>query len=106
MESGDSDNSNNNTTIPWIKKLLRILIQDYRKKAISPIPAPYSISIKKLSCADSYSIIKVCGLLQSYRSIIINSYSEPRSFCICTEVKLKNSAFRLNCIHRVSLNIT
>jgi len=54
--------SNNNNrslrTIPWIEKLLKIPLEDYRKNAVGLIFAPYLITIRKLSYEESFTIIK------------------------------------------------
>jgi hypothetical protein len=42
-----SHHSFKGNTIPWIEKLLQTPIDDYRKKAVALILAPYLINIKK-----------------------------------------------------------
>jgi hypothetical protein len=44
-------------TIPWIEKLMKTPITDYRKTAVSLILAPYLINIKKVSYEDALNII-------------------------------------------------
>jgi hypothetical protein len=52
--------SNNNNrsprTIPWIEKLLKTPLEDYRKNAVGLIFAPYLITIRKLSYEESFTI--------------------------------------------------
>ena len=51
-------NPRNNTTIPWIEKLLQTPLDDYRKFAIWRILAPYLINIKGSSTEDAFTMIK------------------------------------------------
>jgi non-catalytic primase subunit PriX-like protein len=55
-------------TIPWIEKLLRTPIDDYRKNAVSLIIAPYLINIRKLSYDEALGIVNnwlsKCGELR------------------------------------------
>jgi Primase X len=54
-------------TIPWIEKLLKTPIEDYRKNTVSLILAPYIINVKKLSYDVALNIINnwlsKCNLL-------------------------------------------
>jgi hypothetical protein len=56
-----------NNQIDWIEKLLQTSIEDYRKKIVDLVLAPYLILIKKLSNEESFSIIyewlQKCDLL-------------------------------------------
>lgn len=50
--------SENNRSILWIEKLLRVSIQDHRKFAVWRILAPYLTNVRKLSYKESFNIIK------------------------------------------------
>jgi Primase X len=50
--------SRNNTTIPWIEKLLQTPVDDYRKFAIWRILAPYLINIKGSSIENAFTMIR------------------------------------------------
>jgi Primase X len=53
-----SDTYPGDASIRWIEKLLRTLIEDYRKNAFGLILAPYLITLKRLSYEDAFEILK------------------------------------------------
>lgn len=56
IRNGSSD-SLTTSTIPWIEKLLKTPIEDYRKNAVALILAPYLLNIKHLSYDQAYDTI-------------------------------------------------
>lgn len=59
---------NTTNTIPWIEKLLKTPILDFRKNSVNLILAPYLINTKKLSYQESFDILiswlQICDLIK------------------------------------------